>query len=197
MTSSNGNIFRVTGPLWGESTVSDGFPSQRPVTRSFDVFFELSLHKWLSKQLRHRLFETPLRSFWRHCNILHTHLSGLHHYHWQSWKQTQKLILSWTHRQCATPVHISLYFFLSGYLSQIINVVATQIAGHFYSQRLAKPVHLIWELSCPQRSVSYTSIEIRRWICNYFCIITCGVITHACSTFDAISTKSALTWGHG
>ena len=36
MTSSNRNIFRVTGPLWGEST---GFPSQKPVTRSFDVFF--------------------------------------------------------------------------------------------------------------------------------------------------------------
>ena len=39
MTPSNGNIFRVTGPLWGETT--GGFPSQRPVTRSFDVFFDL------------------------------------------------------------------------------------------------------------------------------------------------------------
>ena len=42
MTSANGNIFRVTGPLWEEST---GFLSQRPVTRSFDVFFDLRLNK--------------------------------------------------------------------------------------------------------------------------------------------------------
>ena len=37
MTSSNGNIFRVTGPLWGEFTGPGEFPTQRPVTRSFDV----------------------------------------------------------------------------------------------------------------------------------------------------------------
>ena len=34
MTSSNLNIFRVTGPLPEESI--GGFPSQRPVTRSFE-----------------------------------------------------------------------------------------------------------------------------------------------------------------
>ena len=42
MTSSNGNIFRVTGPLCGAFTGPSEFPSQRPVTRSFDVFFDLS-----------------------------------------------------------------------------------------------------------------------------------------------------------
>ena len=50
MTSSNGNIFRVTGPLCGEFTGPGEFPAQRPVTRSFDVFFDLGLHKRLSKQ---------------------------------------------------------------------------------------------------------------------------------------------------
>ena len=50
MTSSNGNIFRVTGPLWGEFTGPGEFYTQRPVTRSFDVFFDLRLHKRLSKQ---------------------------------------------------------------------------------------------------------------------------------------------------
>ena len=39
MTSSNGNIFRVTGHLCGEFTGPGEFPAQRPVTRSFDVFF--------------------------------------------------------------------------------------------------------------------------------------------------------------
>ena len=28
--------------LWGESPVNSGFPSQRPVTRNFEVFFDLS-----------------------------------------------------------------------------------------------------------------------------------------------------------
>ena len=48
MTSSNGNIFRVTGHLCGEFTGE--FPTQRPVTRSFDVFIDLRLYKRLSKQ---------------------------------------------------------------------------------------------------------------------------------------------------
>ena len=45
VTSSNGNIFRVTGPLCGEFTGPGEFPTQRPVTRSFDVFFDLRLNK--------------------------------------------------------------------------------------------------------------------------------------------------------
>ena len=61
MTSSNGNTLRVTGPLWGEPPVTGGFPSQRPVTRSFDVFFDLCLKKngWANNRdasdLRHHL----------------------------------------------------------------------------------------------------------------------------------------------
>ena len=52
MTSSNGNIFRVTGPLCGEFTGPGEFPAQRPVTRSFDVFFDWRLNKRSSKQPR-------------------------------------------------------------------------------------------------------------------------------------------------
>ena len=66
MTSSNGNIFRVTGHLCEEFTGE--FPSQRPATRSFDVFFDLSLNKRLSKQSWGWWFETPSRPLWRHCN---------------------------------------------------------------------------------------------------------------------------------
>ena len=65
MTSSNGIIFRVTGPLCGEFI---GHPSQRPVTRSFDAFFHLRLNERLRKQSRRWWFETPPRSSWRHCN---------------------------------------------------------------------------------------------------------------------------------
>ena len=68
MTSSNGNIFRVTGPLCGEFTGPGEFPTQRPVTRSFDVFFDLRLNKRLSKQPWGWWVGTPSWSLWRHCN---------------------------------------------------------------------------------------------------------------------------------
>ena len=38
----------------GTSSVTGEFPSQRPVTQSFDVFFDLSPNKRLSKQSRRR-----------------------------------------------------------------------------------------------------------------------------------------------
>ena len=53
MASSNGNFFCVTGPLWGNPPVTGGFPSQRPVTRSFDVFFYLRLNKRFSNNRTH------------------------------------------------------------------------------------------------------------------------------------------------
>ena len=87
MTSSNGNNFRVTGPLWGE------FPSQTLVTRFFGVYFDFCLNKRLCKQSRRRWFETLSRSLWRHCNggyvvsffrnhvIIHQYPSGLLHWY--------------------------------------------------------------------------------------------------------------------
>ena len=68
MTSSNGNIFRIIGPLCGELTSE--FPSRRPVTWSFDAFFDLRLNKQLRTQLGGWWFETPLHPLWRHCNAM-------------------------------------------------------------------------------------------------------------------------------
>ena len=68
MTSSNGNIFRGTGPLCGEFAGPGELPTQRPVTRSFDVFFDLRLNKRLSKQPWGGWFETLSWSLWRHGN---------------------------------------------------------------------------------------------------------------------------------
>ena len=44
------------------------FPSQSPVTRIFDVFFDLRLSKLLSKQSWCRWFDTPSRWLWHQCN---------------------------------------------------------------------------------------------------------------------------------
>ena len=67
MTSWNGNIFRVTGPLCGE------FAGHRwiPHTKASDAelwCFLWRLNKRLSKQLWGRWFETQSRPLYRHCN---------------------------------------------------------------------------------------------------------------------------------
>ena len=50
------------------SPVTSEFPSQRPVRRSFDIFFDLHLNKRLSNKKSGRWwFGTPARSWWRHC----------------------------------------------------------------------------------------------------------------------------------
>ena len=67
MTSSNGSIFRVTGHLCGEFVPGE-FRARRPMTHSFDVFFDLRLNKRLSKQPWGWWFETPSWSLWHHGN---------------------------------------------------------------------------------------------------------------------------------
>ena len=80
MTSSNWNIFRVTGHLCGEFTGPGEFPAQRPVTRSFDVFFDLRLNKRFSKQPWAWWFKTPSWSLWRH------RYDKGSTYHWYRWR---------------------------------------------------------------------------------------------------------------
>ena len=48
--------------------VTGGFPSLRPVTRSFGVLLDLRLKKRMSKLSRPRWFPMPSRPLWRHCN---------------------------------------------------------------------------------------------------------------------------------
>ena len=52
------------------SPVPGEFPTQRPVTRSFDVFFDLRPNKRLSKQSWGWWSETPSSSLWRHRNVI-------------------------------------------------------------------------------------------------------------------------------
>ena len=68
----------------GNSPVPGEFPTQRPVTRSFDVFFDLRLNKRLSKQLWGWWFETLSCPLSRHHNV-----------HAQAWRFNQ---LGWGSR---------------------------------------------------------------------------------------------------
>ena len=61
----------------GNSSVTDEFPAQRSVTRSFDVFFDLRLNKQLSKQSWGWWFETQSRSLWSQCNAQRRHQANM------------------------------------------------------------------------------------------------------------------------
>ena len=65
-------FFALLALCVGNSPVIDEFPSQRPVARSFDVFFDPRLNKRLSKPSWGWWFETPSYSLWRHCNVCGT-----------------------------------------------------------------------------------------------------------------------------
>ena len=61
----------ITHPLAlcsGNSSVTGEFPSQIPVTQSFDVFFGPRLSGRLSTHSGRQWFQTASRSLWRHCN---------------------------------------------------------------------------------------------------------------------------------
>ena len=58
----------------GNSPVRGEFPTQRPVTRSFDAFFDLRMNKRLSKQWWGWWFDTPSCSLWGQHNLLATYL---------------------------------------------------------------------------------------------------------------------------
>ena len=68
MTSSNGNIFRVTRHLCGEFTGHRWIPRTKASDAQFDIFFDLRLNEWLSKQRWGWWFETQSRPLWRHFN---------------------------------------------------------------------------------------------------------------------------------
>ena len=54
---------------WPFVRATGGFPSQRPVVRNFDVFFDLCQNKRLSKLSKCRWFETLSRPLWRHIEV--------------------------------------------------------------------------------------------------------------------------------
>ena len=68
MTSSNANIFRVTGHLCREFTGHWWIPRTKASDAELWCFLWSTPDKQLSKQSWGRWFETPSRSLWRHCN---------------------------------------------------------------------------------------------------------------------------------
>ena len=77
--SSNENNIALLALCEGNPSVTSEFPSQRPVTRSLDVFFDRRLNKRWSKQLRCRyVWDTIaliMTSLW--CDILNVYRKRL------------------------------------------------------------------------------------------------------------------------
>ena len=68
MTSSNGNVFRVTGNLGGEFTGRRWIPHIKASDAELWCFLWFAPKKGLSKQSWGWWFETPSRPLWRHSN---------------------------------------------------------------------------------------------------------------------------------
>ena len=79
MTSSNGNIFRVTGHLCGEFTGPRRIPHTKASDAELWCFLSSALNKRLSKQWWSWWFETLSRPLWRHYNehCISTYISDI------------------------------------------------------------------------------------------------------------------------
>ena len=109
-------------PLCGEFTFTGEFPAQRPVTRRFDVFFDLRLNKRLSKQSWGWWFETPWCSLWRHGNVESIDWSVV----WSNlWRHDGEEI-------CLQSLLLSIVRY-SIHLSQVWEYMASEILSHLAS----------------------------------------------------------------
>ena len=148
------SIFPVVQPLFeGNPPVTGGFPSQRPVARSFDVFFDLRLNKRLSKPSNRQWFETQSRCLWCHCHDLGLPYNGawLYVISWTLviWRRQEPghkqnlyllrmtvckilggccIIPMKNHLKCNAMQNIAKHFFING--NTFENVVCENV-GHF------------------------------------------------------------------
>ena len=84
MTSSNGNIFRVTGHLCGEFTGHRWIPRRKANDAELWCFLDLRLNKRLSKQSWGWWFEMLSHPIRRHCNefrVIYPYLRRLRQRH--------------------------------------------------------------------------------------------------------------------
>ena len=133
--------FSALLPICAENSPVPGeFPAQRPVTRSFDVFFDLRMNKRLSKQPWGWWFETPAWTLWRHRNeprFLTQHNSPWPIRHYSCGKQLHK------HPMSVCP---SVYLSVHHTSPEIVNQIRWNLQKKF---TLWKDLERIaWNLGC-------------------------------------------------
>ena len=111
MTSSTGNIFRVTCSLCGKYTGQRWISLTKASDAELWCFFDLRLNKQLSKHLRRRWFRTASHWLWRHCNELdgtveHNQLIGRATINYCTYSHFLITFLAQTWRMCRrSPCH--------------------------------------------------------------------------------------------
>ena len=181
MTPSNGNIFRVTGPLCGEFT---GHPSRRPATLSFDVFFDLCLNKRLNKQSRRRWFETPSRSFWCHRN----EIPGMYIFYRQLAKSRRTYWLCLVRGENEFEIFNSLWFFFK----QKSHLFGSHQAS---AQRSCSPLNFrsrihgtnIWKIQRNFHTIHFSCFALRMILPIILCFHTTNPVILCYSTYNSSS----------
>ena len=123
--------------------VTGEFPSQRPVTRSFDVFFDLCLNKRLSKQPWGWWFETPhydviLMSYYRHNTTRFTLPGSQHWFRWWLGAIKQQAITRANVTLSIVPTHIVAVdeFIIGKSLLLLLNSDSVRHCCSFYQHGL-------------------------------------------------------------
>ena len=140
-------------------SVNGEFPSQRPVTRSFGVWFDLYLNKQLSKQSWGWWVEMPSRSLWRHFNEDPLNKSF-----------SQKINVS----------YVEIRMFRVKWLKTMTSFVASP--GHQYPQYCNNVIHSVYTIIKKRSEVlaieSLTSTRLCLMIlfrfCSYLCCLSMG-----------------------
>ena len=179
MTSSDGGIFRLTGHLCGELTGHRWIPPQRPVTRSFDVFFDLRQNKRLSKQSWGWWFETLSRPLWRHCNEswpqsddnLTTEISSL--LGWIYFKKYENIFVFFYNSLTLWWCRKLKYFLMEPLLQTWFNFNPSMDKNHLPGK--------VWdEITYPFLSFDGATVEVLEWISNFTPHFMMDVINNPC-----------------
>ena len=148
----------------GNSPVCGEIPAQRPVTRSFGVFFDLRLNKRLSKQSWGWWFETPSRPLWRQSNgVLCSILSS-----------------------CMSELVVPLFLSIASYRSQVEVFLYIHYQAFIGLKRLYNPPVIY----CNAFNVQYDHTQYNRYEHNgYFILVDFHYIRPSRDTFVCI-----LSW---
>ena len=152
----------------GNSPVPGEFPAQRPVTQSFDVFFDSHLNKRLSKQPWGWWFETLPCPSWRHCNGVTTA------------DKVEKVYTT------DTMIHIFLYKKTAGHYYNVSVIVCDSLGGSLKMNSYISIIiitwlcrFLVWNCSCAQLQLPSSS---RRVCCPRKCYKACKCYKGICAT---------------
>ena len=117
---------------------STGHWSQRPVTRSLDVFLERRPNKRLSKQSIRRWFETPSRSLWCYCYCHFDSSSLISRWLAMKWNRWEKWIKIYGLFSCPSELNNFAFWVLNliGTISQTsLQIQKTRYSGYDFHVR--------------------------------------------------------------